>query len=261
MLLVGLPLVRCSASGTKVCEGGQLKIKPRYWKKLASRGMSLECARLARRRPLAGRIDVKAILTLEKQDVLAKLACSIAGVAMADAVVPAKRACSTSAMPINEEDCTMGELAEVEEVLRVGARRRFRDLQESCHAKKGKVPESVSKALGPAVELVDDAVGTLSPGAGLIVHSRIDDFTGQPLNTVVKVVSLTTKLSDQEDAPNKVEPKHENLVRMIGTETNKLEDLIIAEQDDALSCYHGVLRSVRGTAKAVDKCNVGPIDS
>lgn len=165
---------------------------------------------------------------------------------MADLEDPAEYLLSSSAMPSDERDWAMGDLVEVEEGEQVEVKRRLRNLQELCHAKRRKVPESVSNAVGLAVELVDDAVITSSPEAGLIVDPRIDELTGQLASNRKKVVSLTAKLSHLEDARDKTEQEHENFMRKIRKETKTSEDHTIAERDGALSRYHGVLQTVRG---------------
>lgn len=140
----------------------------------------------------------------------------------------------------------MRNLVKVEEGKQAEAKRCLSDLQELCSAKSCKVPESVSKVAGLAVELVSDAVVTSSPGAGSIFDPRIDGLTVQLGSTRTEVVSLAAKLPYLEDALDKDKREHKRLVRRIRAETKTAKDYDIAERDWALYPYRGVLRSVRG---------------
>lgn len=86
-----LPLVRCSASGAKVHEGGRLEIRPKYREKIAHRGMSTEYAGLMWRRYLGDGTNLKTIPTLEEQDALNGPASPTTNAATADVVSPVQR--------------------------------------------------------------------------------------------------------------------------------------------------------------------------
>lgn len=85
-----------------------------------------------------------------------------------------------------------GGLVEVDAEVRVGVKRRLRDLQESCCVKGRKGPESVVEAVDLAVELVDDAVVT-SPGAVDEADPRTNGLTGQSGSTRAEFIIVTSK--------------------------------------------------------------------
>lgn len=62
---------------------------------------------------------------------------------------------------------------------REGSKRRLYDLQKSCCVKRRNILESVFKAVGLAVELVYDAVVTLTLVADTVVDTRIHKLAGQ----------------------------------------------------------------------------------
>lgn len=64
------------------------------------------------------------------------------------------------------------------------------------------------------------------------------------VTTKTAVVSLTAETPDLEDAREKAVQQPEFFVGKIGTEMKTLENFILAKQDAALTCYHGVLQSV-----------------
>lgn len=196
--------------------------------------MSLEFARLVWRRYLADVIDVRAILALEKRVASTKLASPIVCAAMAAVVVPVARSPSRPAMPSDEGVSTMKDFVEYEAEKQVGVKRPFFDLQDSCHAKRRKVLESVSKVVGLAVKVMDDAIVTSSIGVGSIVVSRTDNSMGQLVTTRAAVLTLTAKWLNLGDAPKKTKREQGDLVRKICTETKTAEDHIIANRDIAL---------------------------
>lgn len=102
-----LPLICRSASSVKVRDGGKQDVKPRYRKESADRGTSMVLALLVRYRYLAVSNDFKTILTLKKQDALAKLANPTASATLANVVMPAVRSASSHAMSSDEVDRTM----------------------------------------------------------------------------------------------------------------------------------------------------------
>lgn len=185
----------------------------------------------------------------------------IASAIMADVAAPAGRSPSSPAIPNDLEHWMMGDLLEVEGRVQVAVKLHLGDLQKSRRARRHETPGSVSKTVDLATALVDDAVVTSSPGAGRIVECCTDKLTGQLVRTGEEEVSLTVILSDSEDARDKAEQEHKNFVRKVRSKTKVLEDHIIAEQARALSCYHGVLRSVRDIVKAADECNVSHADT
>lgn len=130
----------------------------------------------------------------------------------------------------------MGDLVKNEEKEQVVAKCFFWGVQEQCSTRRRKVPERVSKAVGSAVELVDDAVVVSSQGTDSIVDSGIDDLTRQFASTSAEAVLLRTELFDLEDAHDKVEQEQEAVVRKIRTETKTSEDFFIAKRHGALSC-------------------------
>lgn len=71
----------------------------------------------------------------------------------------------------------------------------------------------------------------------------------------MSVFSITTKLSNLEDARDEVEREHEDLVTKIRTETKMSEEYIIAVRCGALGCYHDVLQFIRGTVKVANERN------
>lgn len=81
-------LLRYSASGAEEREGGQREVKPMYRTEFADREVFLKYAGLALGRYLADHTDLKAIITLGKQDARTKPASVIANAAKADVVVP-----------------------------------------------------------------------------------------------------------------------------------------------------------------------------
>lgn len=99
------------------------------------------------------------------------------------------------------------------------------------------------------------------PSASLIVDLRIDEVMGQLASTRAKVVSITAKQHGLEDAHNNAKPKAEILVRNTETETKTSENSTMAKRDGASSCFHGVMRSVRGIAEVANERNAGHSDA
>lgn len=176
---------------------------------------------------------------------LAKPKSVTANAAIADVEDFVVRSLSSPAMSIDEEDWVMGDLVKVKAEERVCARRRFRNLQEPCRAKRREVPKSVFKAIGVAVELVNDTVVAFLLGAGNVVDSRIDELTRQLGSTEVKVVSFTAKLFDSEETRHKARQKHKDHLKKVRTVEKTSEEHIVAELDGDLSWYHGVLLSIQ----------------
>lgn len=162
-------------------------------------------------------------------------------------------------MPSDKKDCTRGGSVEDEVGERGEIKRRLRALHELCRADRRKVPESVSEAVGLAVELVGSVVVASSLGAGSIYDLCSDNLTGQLASTRAEVFSLETNVSNLEGARDKVEQEHEGVVRKMLIATRTLEDPIRAELDGALSGYRGVLCSIRGIIKATDKLDASDI--
>lgn len=101
----------------------------------------------------------------------------------------------------------------------------------------------------------------LSHGTSMTVDPRIDELTWQLARGKAEVVSITAKLFDLKDARNKTEREHEELVKNICTETKMLEDHVVAEWNGALSCYHGLLRSIRGIVSSDDENSASHTDT
>lgn len=70
----------------------------------------------------------------------------------------------------------------------------------------------MSKAVVLAGKLMGDAVVASSACLSSIIDPRIDELTGQLASTRVAVVSLMAKLSKLEDARDKTEWEHYDLV-------------------------------------------------
>lgn len=172
---------------------------------------------------------MKSIRVPEVQDALTRPASRIANAVTVYVVGPTKCASQSLVMLSDEEDWTTGNLGKVAERQRVGDRRRFRDLQESCRARSRKVPKVVSEADGLAIELVKNVAVESSSGVDAIFDPRINGMTGQLRSTRAEVVSLIVKSSDPEDARDKVVREHEYVVRTIWTETKTSKDQILAE--------------------------------
>lgn len=145
---------------------------------------------------------------------------------MADVEVLARRLSSLSAMLSVEEDWTMGDLGKNDAEERIRAKRRSRDLQKSCRAKRRSVPEGVPEAVTLAVKLVDDAVLRSSPGAGSVVDPHFDELTRKLTSPKAEVISMTAKLSDLEEARDNVAQEHEDLLKKIRIETKTSEHIL-----------------------------------
>lgn len=117
------PFEHCSASGAKVHDGRHPEARLRYREEFADRGMSLEDARLALGHYLANGIDVNAIPTREKQNVLTRPASTIVSAAMTDVADPFERSPESPVVPRDERDWTMGDLVDGEDGERVGFKR------------------------------------------------------------------------------------------------------------------------------------------
>lgn len=90
MVLPAKPsLVRHSARGDQVREGGRLEMRPRYREELARPVMSMDYARPVCCRYLAARNVLKAIPVLHEQDAITRPASPSTSAAMAGVVVSA----------------------------------------------------------------------------------------------------------------------------------------------------------------------------
>lgn len=94
---------------------------------------------------------------------------------MADVVILTARLSPSSTMFSDEKELTMSEPVGPGERKQVRVKRRFRNLQDLCRAKRLRVPKRVSMFVDLVVNFMDDAVVGLSPGAGLAVDLRIDE--------------------------------------------------------------------------------------
>lgn len=99
VLLAELPVVRRSADGARVHEGGQLVDEPSYGKELGNCAMPVENTGLAWHSYFAGSTDVKAVPTIEEQDALTVPANPDVGAAENEVVVCAERLPLGSAVP------------------------------------------------------------------------------------------------------------------------------------------------------------------
>lgn len=108
---------------------------------------------------------------------------------MAGVAASAGRSLLGSAIPGAELNWTMVDLVEAGARKQVGAKCLLRNSQKSWRTKRPKAPEGVSKSACLAVEWVDDAVVTSSPGASLVADQRIGESTRRLASTRVKAVS------------------------------------------------------------------------
>lgn len=134
------PLVRRSASGTKARKGGGPEVKPRYREKFTSRGLCMEYGRLAWRRYSADETDIATISTHEEQDALTEPASLIVCVAIADVGASKADLSSSPVVPSEEKNWSIEDLVKAGEREQVGVKHRLSDLQDSCRAKRHKVP-------------------------------------------------------------------------------------------------------------------------
>lgn len=130
------PLVCRSASGSEMREGGQQKAKPWNLEEFVNWRMSLEHARIANRRCLAGSTDVKAISTLKKQNALTNSASPVACAIISGDVVPVGHFPSSLALHRNEKDWTTGGFVELEKEQQVGVKFCLHKIQKLCRAKR-----------------------------------------------------------------------------------------------------------------------------
>lgn len=92
MVLTTDPLLgRRSASVVKVRKGARLEVEPKYREELAHYGMSMNYARLVRRRYSSASTDLTAISALEEQHASTVPASVTANAVMARVEVPAER--------------------------------------------------------------------------------------------------------------------------------------------------------------------------
>lgn len=138
----------------------------------------------------------------------------ITSAATANVEIPAGRAPSVPMMFDDRLRWRIGDLLGVDDVERVEAKRRLRDLQKSCCVNRGKVLENIGKAGGLAAELIHDAVAT-SIAEVEVADPRIDKLTEQLASTKAEVVLLMSKLYNIEKVHDKANLKHEELLKEI----------------------------------------------
>lgn len=113
--------------------------------------------------------------------------------------------------------------------LEVGAKKcvkmkfRSHDLQDSCHIKRRKVPESVSEVVGLVVVMVDIVALETLPGAASSCQPRIEQLMQDSSRTKIKVVSLTAKVDKLEGKRDETRCLHEELVQFLRVGAKKSE--------------------------------------
>lgn len=121
---------------------------------------------------------------------MTKPASLTASAAVPNVEVPEERSTSRPLMRTDEKDGTVGDIVKIDQGKRVGMKQRLQNLQDSCCAKKRKVPASVSEAVYLAVKLIDDAAVALWPSGSNIVEPRTDELAEWLASIRVEVVSL-----------------------------------------------------------------------
>lgn len=101
---------------------------------------------------------MKDILWLLEKNALTRSAILTTSAAMSDVAVPTGRSSSSPAIPSEEKELTLGDLAKTDAKEWLGLKRRFWVLPESCRAIRRNVSKSVSKSVGLDVERTNDAV-------------------------------------------------------------------------------------------------------
>lgn len=167
---------------------------------------------------------------------------------------------SGPAIPEGKENWTMGDLVKVDEKKPVGVERRLYALQESCSAKRRKVPGSVADVVDLVVKVVDDTLLT-SPGAIDVADPRINGFSGQLDSTGAEVISLTSKGRNLEGVRDNVMLEHEELLQKLHSDAKLSVERIATRRCSGFSRYHGVFRSIQGIDKTADGRNTGLADT
>lgn len=180
------------------------------------------------RRHSAHRNDVMVIFTLEEQDASIETARSIANEGLAAVVVSVKGSSSIPAMSSIAKNWTPDSLVEGEERKQVMVKRRLRDLKEPYRPRSCKVLKGMPEAGSLGSDLVHGVKVTSSPKAGLIAASHADEVTGQLASTGAELVPTKLEFFNPEDERDKTDRVHENLVRVVQTETKTSKDFIIA---------------------------------
>lgn len=103
----------------------------------------------------------------------------------------------------------------------------------------------MSEAADLAMELMGCACGLPSPGAESVKSTRVNELAKQLALTRAAVLSVTGKVSILEKEFDKAQRVHHKLLKKIRAEPNTVEDQTVVERDSAVSCYHGVLRSIQ----------------
>lgn len=110
------------------------------------------------------------------------------------------------------------------------------------------------------MELVDYLEVTLL-GAVDVADPRVDELSWQLSSTRAEIILSTSKLYDLEKVRYKAKLEHEELWKKLRPEAELSRERIGAEHEGALSCYHGVSRSIRGIVKVTDEQNAGHADT
>lgn len=153
----------------------------------------MDYARLVWCRYVAAGTDLTGIPTLEELNALTQPGSPATSAAMDNVGVFAEQLPSSLAGLDDGDDQKIPNMVAVEAEARVGVKRCLCNLQESCRARRRKVPESVVEAVGLAVELAN-GVAVAPPGAVAVADSCIDDLSEQVASMRAEVISLTTKL-------------------------------------------------------------------
>lgn len=74
-------------------------------------------------------------------------------------------------------------------------------------------------------------------------------------------MSLTTNVSELEEARDQMKREHNNIVRKTQKKAKTLDNRTAAELNVASSCYHSVLQCIRGIVKAIDERNASHSDT
>lgn len=210
------------------------------------------------RRYLVHSTDVKTIATLEEQDVPTSRASPTINAAAADTKV--ERALSNPTSLEDKEDWTRGNLAELVAGEQARMKRRLRNTQEPCRAKRRKVSKSIVEAAGLAVKSTNDTV-VMSPGTVDAIELRIDVLSGQLSSTKAEVMSLTSKVYNLEEARDRASLEHAKLLQKLRAEAKMSEGCPSLKRNGASPRYHGVLQSTQRIVKAADEQNAGHADT
>lgn len=130
-------------------------------------------------------------------------------------MVSVARSLSVHAMPSDELDWTMRNLDKIDVGKRVEGDRCACNLRDWWSSIRRKVLRSVTETVGPAVNLLGGADVLSLPGAQAVADPRIDRLDKQLANAKVAVVSETARVLKLEEARDKVQQEHDDVLKMI----------------------------------------------